>query len=710
MSCFRTIGVLKMSEKHYEFREWMKTYHLRNGRKNNRIVKNGELEITEDWMIIAETENDVLAVRAADDLKRFLKKAMGVEPASSSAKKIRLRVRNDGTRKHFCKYHVSAEEILITGNTSRGLLYGIVHLEDLMRLNGGPFLAAGESSYVPLARMRSTHSGSGLDEFPDWQLDAILHAGFTAIDVFVNGVDETAKGYCDLKDLIKRAAAYGLDVVVYSYMTCYVHPDDPGADQVFDDVYGKLFRSIPGAAAIHLVGESLEFPSRDETTVVKSNVEDGGSDGLQDIRQPTGYYPNSDYPAYIAKVCDTIHKAAPGVEVIFNTYNWGWAPLEARKKFLENFPKNVTLHVTYDIFKQNRLKGLACPVMDYSIFAEEPGFYFESEVKAAAEFGIKDIRVTSNLAGTTWDFGCVPYAPVPFRWIKRMAILRDYLLNYSVNSFYDSHHYGWYPNVCNDLAKAIFSGDAPEDPEAFLRQIAARDYGEDAADNVMEVWRIWSRAMDHYVASNEDQYGPWRVGPAYPFVFSPTITRTMDDKIVIFPLTKDSYRSGGMIKTMYQPYENNAQSPGPLRFPVEIAELEEMLPAWENGVELLEKTLPLMSAEQRTEGERLWRLGKFIRNGIRTTLGIKRWWIANMKLQTSFNREEITSNLLRIKELLLAERENVMETIPLVEADSRLGWEPRMDYVCDKAHLEWKLRQLAIAEAEIEAYGEMIKL
>ena len=79
-----------MSEKHYEFREWMKTYHLRDGRKNNRIVKAGDLEITEDWMIIAETENDVLAERAADDLKRFLKKAMGVEPASSSAKKIRL--------------------------------------------------------------------------------------------------------------------------------------------------------------------------------------------------------------------------------------------------------------------------------------------------------------------------------------------------------------------------------------------------------------------------------------------------------------------------------------------------------------------------------------------------------------------------------------------------------------------------------------------
>ena len=40
------------------------------------------------------------------------------------------------------------------------------------------------------------------------------------------------------------------------------------------------------------------------------------------------------------------------------------------------------------------------------------------------------------------------------------------------------------------------------------------------------------------------------------------------------------------------------------------------------------------------------------------------------------------------------ERKNVEETIPLTEYDSRLGWEPSMDYICDPAHLRWKLRQL----------------
>ena len=45
--------------------------------------------------------------------------------------------------------------------------------------------------------------------------------------------------------------------------------------------------------------------------------------------------------------------------------------------------------------------------------------------------------------------------------------------------------------------------------------------------------------------------------------------------------------------------------------------------------------------------------------------------------------------------LLLAEKKNVENTIPLVQMDSRLGWEPSMEYMTDEWHLEWKLRQLA---------------
>ena len=40
------------------------------------------------------------------------------------------------------------------------------------------------------------------------------------------------------------------------------------------------------------------------------------------------------------------------------------------------------------------------------------------------------------------------------------------------------------------------------------------------------------------------------------------------------------------------------------------------------------------------------------------------------------------------------EEANVRETMPVLEVDSSLGWEPTMFYICDRANLEWKLRQL----------------
>jgi hypothetical protein len=52
-----------------------------------------------------------------------------------------------------------------------------------------------------------------------------------------------------------------------------------------------------------------------------------------------------------------------------------------------------------------------------------------------------------------------------------------------------------------------------------VRAIAVRDYGEENADAAVEAWRRWSRAAADYVPSDENQYGPCRIGPAYPFNF-----------------------------------------------------------------------------------------------------------------------------------------------------------------------------------------------
>ena len=162
-----------------------------------------------------------------------------------------------------------------------------------------------------------------------------------------------------------------------------------------------------------------------------------------------------------------------------------------------------------------------------------------------------------------------------------------------------------------------------------------------------------------------------------------------------------------IIKTFYHPYENSEQTPGFLRYPAEIRSLEKMLKLWNSGLEEVQQAIALADPEKADEARRLEALGHFIRNAVITTINIKKWWRANIAMQASSSVEEAEKYLDEIEKIAAEEILNVQDTIPAVEFDSRLGWEPSMEYVCDKWHLEWKLRQIESALLETAAYRRL---
>jgi hypothetical protein len=280
--------------------------------------------------------------------------------------------------------------------------------------------------------------------------------------------------------------------------------------------------------------------------------------------------------------------------------------------------------------------------------------------------------------------------------------LRKACKDWHLNSHYATHHYGWWNSVAADLGKWSSWEDFEPDYDQLLEKIAVRDYGKTAASDILKAWKIWGEAMDHYTASNEDQYGPWRVGPAYPFIFHPNITRTMERKEITFPTAPHAHFGAGIIRTFYQPCENENQSPGFLRYPAEIRSLEKMLKLWNEGLQYAR------AGANSDNGKRLIALGEFIRNSIITTLNIKHWWRLNTAMVNASNAQEALAILDKIENLAHEEIQNARNTIPVVETDSRLGWEPSMEYVCDKWHLEWKIRQVESALREISAYRNML--
>ena len=83
---------------------------------------------------------------------------------------------------------------------------------------------------------------------------------------------------------------------------------------------------------------------------------------------------------------------------------------------------------------------------------------------------------------------------------------------------------------------------------------------------------------------------------------------------------------------------------------------------------------------------------QFMANSVKTAIAAKELHLLDVELQYTPDIARVEEILDEIEALLLRERKNAEDTIPIVEADSSIGFEGSMLYMCDKAHLEWKIR------------------
>ena len=162
------------------------------------------------------------------------------------------------------------------------------------------------------------------------------------------------------------------------------------------------------------------------------------------------------------------------------------------------------------------------------------------------------------------------------------------------------------------------------------------------------------------------------------------------------------------MKEIYDPYQLTGDTEvtlGQVAIHQEIKWQQKMIELLTEGIELME------SLENKNEAlELLINLGKFIRACVKTALNVKKFKVETLRLQLATELSEIHKQLDILEKIVDEERENVMETIPLVQRDSRLGWEPSMEYLADEEHLNWKLRQLdRVKNVEIEEYRQRAK-
>ena len=682
------------AEAPYAFRERLECVHQPGMRQKGAKCAVDELEIKNGFTIALSSNASDYLMSVARDFEDYLYVSMGVEAhvtkgsvGSGSGANLAVKpLLGAGAQ----SLSVVGERIMVNGGDERALAQALYHLEDVMNLRGGPFLKRGSFSRKSRFDVRMSHSGYGNDIFPEPHLNQMAHFGITAILVFLDDVDKTkAQDYQDLKALIRRAKKYGLDTYLYSYIPAFFHPDD--GTKPFDDAYGRIAGYYPEAKGIILVGESCQFPSKDPRVQPRTWKMKKADPRPEDKRPLSGWFPCSDYPAWVQAVEDAIHRKAPKQELVFWTYNWGWAPAEDRMKLIDALPKDVALMATFEMFERRKLSnGFETPTADYTISVAGPGKYFVSEAERAKKAGLR-LYTQANAAGLTWDFGTIPYEPFPMQWQKRWNGMVKANKDWGLTGVMENHHFGWWPSFIAELEKEVYTeGGIPFDEH--LSKILARDYGKENVNGALEIFKKWSEDIVDYSPSDINQYGPFRIGPAYPFAFGKDVPANKDFPGLRYAsnapadITRFDYLKEGYVPTL-TPERNDNEF-----LKAEIILLKKMAANYERGEEYFRDIATRLDGYQRNKALSMADLAGYLKVNVKTAINVKEGAIAF--------REGNRAQLLKIAK---EEYRNATEALQYVERDSRLGWEPSMEYAAGPEQIRWKL------ELMVKTYGEGVE-
>ena len=691
-----------MAEKRYAFRKELTTSNKAFGYKPREIGKD-EISLLFGAEFSGYTSPEIL--HASADFKDFLNVCFGIEKAGENAVKINISAAGD-LPEEIRAYKGRVIEITDSGIEikafdARGAAQGIYDLEDMMAELKQPYLKKGNFKQKPLFSPRMAHSAYDVDVFPNGYLQRLAKEGIDAILLFVRGVNEVATGSADINDIINRAESFGIDTYAYCYCSLFYSPAAPDAEEVFADTYGKIFKAHPKLKGMVFVGESVQFPSKDERTTGRLHTEFLNEDNFPDPKPAPGWWPCKDFPDWLDLTKKVIRKVKPDADIVFWTYNWGWAPEKERIELIDRLPTDISLLVTFEMFQNLPTDyGITERVCDYSVAFAGPGDYFLSEAKAAKRRGIR-LYTMANAGGRTWDFGCMPFEPFPQQWMKRYSAMRECHEKYDLAGVMECHHFGYYPSFITRIEKMAFEFFA-EEPNAVLMRVIG-GFSENQTDKCLEAFDLWSKAVRLYMPTDDEQYCAMRVGPAYPLALGlfPKAPENMQKEKLLF---------GGGITEEYHLISGRKSSEG--AFTLHSVRMRAEMKMLSSAIKLIRQGLRIFrSLGKKNETlSRIINMGEYMVCCFKTDINVKRMYIYRQRLLIAGSNREVNSIIEGVKKLGAAEIKNAERALKAVDRDSALGFEPSMGYAGDRAHIEWKIRQVKhMLKYELAVYENGLK-
>jgi hypothetical protein len=708
----------------------------------------GEVTVDQSWAIRVECDADLARV-AADHLTHFVIQSVGGTLGSeSAAHPIRLRIdpsldANPETHR-VC---VSGDGIEVTGAGSAGVLQGVFRLENLMRERGGPIAPLGLETRRPQFRRRIHRSplspfyvdeltGFPGDPFnaewlspgmaypayqeedagPDlfyhdsllmrlaqhgfngiWLRAAFRH--FAKVSVFPEFGQQAEEVLARLKDLCRRAARYGIDVFLYINEPMAIpetdeffrnHPQCRGAASSYKPLVQLctsteevrtylresteyIFRHVPELAGMMMITAS-EFPShcwcRSRVNPEKPQERTGEVATCPRCSQRT---PQEVVGEIVRLVRDGAWAVKPEAEII--VWNWSWAMWEPdpQRGVLAALPEGVIAMGDFERGQPTQACGYAYTNDEYSIKVVGPSPRFQG----VADFQRRrDLPVYAKIQiGTTHENPDIPYLPDLPKIAKKYVALRDT----GVSGMMTCWNFGNMPSLGTETAGEFTWAPQPAEVADGLRRVALRNFGPKVADDVVAAWQKLSEAHEDFPSSIPVMYtGPVSRGPAFLLIFD-QINRAFPHSWLL-----DKNIEGDLLNWV-SPFTP-----------------EQVLECYRSEADKATEAIALLDAAlEKVEGDdhrRLARETAVARFHVVQTLSAANVVDFLLTRNAFYAAEEAAKKrelLDKIEAICRAEAENAASALPLLDADSRLGWHGEAyGYMIDRRLVEEKLARL----------------
>jgi hypothetical protein len=218
-------------------------------------------------------------------------------------------------------------------------------------------------------------------------------------------------------------------------------------------------------------------------------------------------------------------------------------------------------------------------------------------------------------------------------------------------------NFGNMPSLATEVAGEFSWSPQPPVVEG-TRAIAARNFGEAVADEVLAAWEIMAHAHDDFPGSIPVMYhGPISRGPNFLFLFD-AINKKFPNSWL---LDKDIR---GDLLDWATPF-------GPEKvLECYRSEVSKGAPA----VEMLERAVEKLSGEDRRRLEREAGVMKFHLIQTHSAANVVDFILRRNEFHASEDAVEKAALLERLEAICRDEMENAAAAIPLLQADPRLGW------------------------------------